>query len=64
MPEFLKNNYDAKVNDGELQYRDRMEEKISLSDGFGLQISFYQGNQDDFFDIVDNYFIDYETTAQ
>ncbi len=59
MPEFLKDNYDAKVNDGELHYGDSVEEKISLSDRFGLWISFYQGNQDDFFDMVDNYFIDY-----
>ena len=42
--------------DGELHYTDSVEEKISLSDRFGLWISFYQGNQEEYLKIVDSYF--------
>lgn len=58
VPEYQKDNLQTKVDDGELHYSDSVEEKISLSDRFGLWISFYQGGQQDFFDMVDHYFKD------
>ena len=57
----FKNHNDAVSVDsqtGELHYRDFVEEKISLSDRFGLWISFYQGNFDEYLQIVDFYFKD------
>ena len=60
VPEYLKDNIGTEVKNGELHYSDSVEEKISLSDRFGLWISFYQGSQEDFFDIVDSYFKGYE----
>ncbi|VAX30984.1 hypothetical protein MNBD_NITROSPIRAE03-1942 [hydrothermal vent metagenome] len=36
MPEYMKDNLDTEVVDGELHYSDTVEEKISLSDRFGL----------------------------
>ncbi len=60
VPEYWKDNFGTEVTNGELHYSDSVEEKISLSDRFGLWISFYQGSQDNFFDIVDSYFKEYD----
>jgi len=59
LPERMQDNLDSKVMDGELHYADAIEEKISLSDRFGLWLSFYPPNQDQFLAIVDSYFPDY-----
>ncbi|MGP1484592.1 MAG: ATP-binding protein [Campylobacter sp.] len=57
--ELKSDNKDTVVGeDGELHYSDAAEEKISLSDRFGLWISFYQGNFDEYLKIVDFYFRD------
>lgn len=60
LPEYMKDNMDSKVIDGELHYSDTIEEKISLSDRFGLWLSFYQPNQDGFLEIVDSYFPEFK----
>lgn len=60
LPEYMKDNLDAKLVDGELHYSDAVEEKISLSDRFGLWLSFYQTNMDGYLAIVDNYFPDFQ----
>lgn len=60
LPETMQDNLDSKIIDGELHYADAIEEKISLSDRFGLWLSFYQPDQDGFLDIVDSYFPDYK----
>ena len=60
MPEHMKDNLDSKVVDGELHYSDAIEEKISLSDRFGLWLSFYQPNLDGYLKIVDSYFPDFK----
>lgn len=49
---------------GEIHYADAVEEKISLSDRFGLWISFYQGNFDEYLQIVDFYFKDLDVDKQ
>ena len=45
---------------GEVHYSDAIEEKISLADRFGLRLSFYSITQQEYLDIVDNYFNDVE----
>ncbi|HEY9052781.1 MAG TPA: ATP-binding protein [Gammaproteobacteria bacterium] len=60
LPEYMKDNRESKVIDGELHYSDTIEEKISLSDRFGLWLSFYQPDQDGFLEIVDSYFPDFK----
>jgi predicted AAA+ superfamily ATPase len=59
VPECMQDNWDSKVIDGELHYADAIEEKISLSDRFGLWLSFYQPDKAGYLNIVDSYFPDY-----
>jgi predicted AAA+ superfamily ATPase len=69
MPEFMRENlaaaYDA---DGELHPGESTEEKVSLSERFGLWLSFYPFRQDDYLDIVDHWLerfgVDASTAAQ
>jgi predicted AAA+ superfamily ATPase len=60
LPETMEDNLASKMIDGELHYADAIEEKISLSDRFGLWLSFYQPDQDGYLRIVDSYFRDYQ----
>ncbi|MEF9943168.1 MAG: ATP-binding protein [Burkholderiaceae bacterium] len=53
MPETMSDNLAAKYDsDGELHPGEAVEEKISLSERFGLWLSFYPFRQDDYLDIV------------
>jgi predicted AAA+ superfamily ATPase len=53
MPEYMRENLDAKYQeDGEIHPGETVEEKISLSERFGLWLSFYPFRQDDYLDIV------------
>jgi predicted AAA+ superfamily ATPase len=53
MPEYMRENLDAKYqDDGEIHPGETVEEKISLSERFGLWLSFYPFRQDDYLDIV------------
>ncbi len=53
MPEYMSENLQAKHGaDGELHPGETVEEKISLSERFGLWLSFYPFRQDDYLDIV------------
>lgn len=54
--EFKKESEGTIILDGEIHYSDAVEEKLSLSDRFGLWISFYQGSFKDYLKIVDSYF--------
>jgi predicted AAA+ superfamily ATPase len=60
MPEHMKDNLNSEIINGELHYADAIEEKISLSDRFGLWLSFYPPSQDEYLVIVDSYFPDYK----
>lgn len=61
MPEYQSDNQGTKVaRDGEIHYSDSVEEKISLSDRFGLWLSFYHGTQQAYLDMVDHYFKAYQ----
>lgn len=53
MPEYMSENLAAKhQSDGEVHPGETVEEKISLSERFGLWLSFYPFRQDDYLDIV------------
>ncbi|MDR0912531.1 MAG: ATP-binding protein [Methanobrevibacter sp.] len=56
VPEHFSDNAGNILENNEIHYCDSVEEKISLSDRFGLWISFYQGNLNDYLAIVDSYF--------
>lgn len=56
--ELKSDNLGTEILDGEIHYGDSVQEKISLSDRFGLWISFYQGNFSEYLQIVDFYFKD------
>jgi uncharacterized protein len=53
MPEFAKENTEMHWINGELHPGETSEEKISLSERFGLWLSFYPFNQDQYLAIVD-----------
>ncbi|MBU4612346.1 ATP-binding protein [Achromobacter sp. GG226] len=53
MPEYMKENLQARhQSDGEIHPGETVEEKISLSERFGIWLSFYPFRQDDYLDIV------------
>lgn len=53
MPEYMSENLAAQHQpDGEIHPGETVEEKISLSERFGLWLSFYPFKQDDYLDIV------------
>jgi hypothetical protein len=53
MPEYMQENLAAKHQaDGEVHPGETVEEKISLSERFGIWLSFYPFRQDDYLDIV------------
>ena len=60
MPESMQENlgtsYDAQ---GEIHPAEAIEEKISLSERFGLWVSFHSFNQNDYLDIVDHWLHQY-----
>jgi predicted AAA+ superfamily ATPase len=59
VPEFMQDNLASTHINGEVHYADAIEEKISLSDRFGLRLSFYSITQQAYLDIVASYFADY-----
>jgi hypothetical protein len=52
MPDFHSDNEGARVVDTEIHHAEAVEEKVSLSDRFGLWITFYPINQDAYLDIA------------
>jgi predicted AAA+ superfamily ATPase len=52
LPETMADNQGAIIVDGELHQSEAVEEKISLSERFGLWLSFYPFSQDDYLVIV------------
>jgi len=53
MPEYMSENLEARAVEGEIHHGESVEEKISLSERFGLWLSFHPFNQDQYLDIVD-----------
>ena len=52
LPEYMEENQQASLHGAELHHGEAVEEKISLSDRFGLWISFYPFKQDAYLDIA------------
>lgn len=48
LPQSMRDNLDVSYEDGELRPADSIEEKVSLSERFGLWLSFYPFNQDEY----------------
>jgi len=65
MPEYMSENLGAKhQSDGEIHPGETVEEKISLSERFGLWLSFYPFRQDDYLDIVNHWLREHGCTAE
>ena len=52
MPEYIQDNMDTRHIGGEIHPSETVEEKTSLSERFGLWVSFYPFDQDQYLDIV------------
>lgn len=48
LPQKMRDNLDVSNEDGEVRPNDAIEEKVSLSERFGLWLSFYPFSQDDY----------------
>jgi len=55
MPEFMGENLEAKHLGGEIHPGETTEEKISLSERFGVWLSFYPFDQEQYLDIADHW---------
>ena len=68
MPEYMDENGGTTGVRGEIHQREAVEEKVSLSDRFGLWLSFYPFDQNDYLQAVANWLADfgveYEDTAR
>jgi predicted AAA+ superfamily ATPase len=63
VPESMRDNVNSKVHETEIHYQDGIEERISLSDRFGLWLSFYPINQEQYLAMVDRLFGDVSDPA-
>ena len=59
LSESIADNLDTQIAHTELHLSDAAEERLSLSDRFGLWLSFYQGNLEEYLKMIDFYFQDY-----
>ena len=65
LPEYMKDNESYRhTSDGEIHPGEVVEEKISLSERFGLWISFYPPKQDEYLDMVAHWLIHLGLNAQ
>ncbi len=58
LPEKMRENLDVSNEDGEIRPGDTTEEKVSLSERFGLWLSFYPFSQDDYL-VIARYWVEY-----
>jgi len=58
LSEKMSDNANTEVIDGEIHQGDVVEEKLSLSDRFGISLSFYSVKQEVYLQMVDHYFGD------
>lgn len=58
VPEYMSDNEQSRVVETEIHHSDTVEEKISLSDRFGLWLSFYPINQEQYLAMIDALFPD------
>ena len=68
MPEFMVDNLATKHSDGEIRPSDTIEEKTALAERFGLWLSFYAFDQDEYLAIAANWLktfgLDFDEPAQ
>jgi hypothetical protein len=65
LPEYMKDNLSyTHTDDGEVHPGEVIEEKISLSERFGLWISFYPFSQDEYLAIVDQWLSHWGVSAE
>jgi hypothetical protein len=64
IPEKQSENQLSGLVDGEVHYADSLEDKLALSDRFGLTLSFYPSNWENYFAIVERLFIDKQIDKQ
>jgi predicted AAA+ superfamily ATPase len=55
LPEYQRENLESRSVEGEIHHGEGVEEKISLSERFGLWVSFYPFNQEQYLLIVDHW---------
>lgn len=55
VPEYMSENRQARIIEGELHLSESTEEKISLSERFGLWLAFHPFNQDQYLTIIDHW---------
>lgn len=58
MPEFMADNLQSEVKNGELHPAEAIEEQVSLADRFGLQLSFYPFPKETYLQAIDALFPD------
>lgn len=58
LPEKQSENQLSGLVDGEVHYADSLEDKLALSDRFGLTLSFYPADWENYFAIVETLFAD------
>lgn len=64
LPELQSENQQAQAVDGEIHHSEAVEEKIALSERFGLWLSFYPFNQDQYLEIVRHHLQQLDANAQ
>lgn len=55
LPEYMTDNQQSSIREGELHHAEAVEEKISLSDRFGLWLSFYPFKQDAYLTVAEHW---------
>ncbi len=60
MPEYMDENIATTGERGEVHPKEAVEEKVSLSDRFGLWLSFYPFDQNDYLQAVQNWLADFD----
>ena len=63
MPEYMDENLQARHVDGEVHPGEAVEEKISLSERFGLWLSFYPFSQDEYLHVVAHWLKQFKVPA-
>lgn len=62
VPEYMNENLEARLVNGEIHHGETVEEKISLSERFGLWLSFYPFDQDTYLAITEHWLSYYGLT--
>lgn len=55
LPEYLAENQTVKHQEGEIHFAEAVEEKLSLSERFGLWLSFHPFNQEQYLQVVEHW---------